>query len=394
MQKTISISRTGLGRVLGQVLLAILMAAVVLINLTPFLDGEGALLDFGSFYAAGEKSLRGENPYDPDSEYIFEIVFDRVGAGGKMVNLNPPVSVLMFRSLARFEPQTALAVWQALSALLYAGTVLLLAAEYRHSLTPVKVLWAFLLAGAWHTIVLGQIYIALLFLGTLGWIWLKRGRPLLAGLAIGLVVAIKPNFILWPLFLLVSGSAIAFLTAVLSAAIVSAIPIPVLGVEIYRQWLSASALRLETLMMPGNSSIVGLTSRFGGLLPGILLSGVIVLALLVLAWSISRRRPAGEPGTLELVSALGILASLLSSPISWTGYTILLLPIFFSLKRWTLPLTLSAVILAVPFQAVLLFFQTSFSAFVLLGWLYGWALLILLGVLVRKAMTTSSIQTN
>ena len=91
----------------------------------------------------------------------------------------------------------------------------------------------------------------------------------------------------------------------------------------------------------------------------------------------------------EYVSALGIIASLLASPISWTGYTILLLPIFFSLKKWTVPAMVSAAILTVPFQLVLQFFQTSFVSFVIFGWFYGWGILSLLAALVKNSMMTS-----
>ena len=75
---------------------------------------------------------------------------------------------------------------------------------------------------------------------------------------------------------------------------------------------------------------------------------------------------------------------LLASPISWTGYTIFLLPIFFSLKKWTVPAIISAAILSIPFAIVLQLFQTSFVNFVIFGWLYGWGILLLLGDVVEK----------
>ena len=390
MEKTARISTMGILRLLGFALLGVLMVFVVLVNLTPFLDGRGDLMDFGSFYASGVKLARGENPYDSESEYIFEIVFPRVGAGGKMLNLNPPISLLFFRPLAGTDPQRSLKVWQALSALLYIASVMILTRLYREQVTPLRFLWAFLLAGAWHTIVLGQVYAVLLFFAVLGCTWLKQGQSIPAGLAIGLVVALKPNFAVWILFLLAGGYTAASIAAMLTGLLVSAIPVVLYGPRIYSQWLEASALQRETLIMPGNNSLPGLLARFDGVTPGIVISLLLVLALVFLL----HRRASVERQSPEGVSALGILASLLASPIAWTGYTILLLPLFFSLKRWSPAVVFSAALLAIPFQAVLLFFQTSFAAFVLLGWLYGWALLLLLGFVVRKTMTTSSIQTN
>ena len=349
----------------------------IIINLLPFFDNDNSLMDFGSFYASGLKAQNGENPYDPNSEYIFDINFSQVGAGGKMMNLNPPISVVAFRVLSYFDPNRSLIIWQVMSAILYASTVIMLGWYYKQNITPTKIIWAFTLAGFWHTLVLGQIYILLLLFAALGWIFLQKGKYIQAGIAIGLVVAIKPNFVIWPIFLLASGYYVTFFAVAVSGLIVSAIPIFFYGTKIYSQWLEASTLRLETLIMPGNNSIVGLTARFQNMNFGIILSVIIVAALLIF----SKWKTSDNMESSERISALGILASLLASPISWTGYTILLLPIFISLKKWTLPVTISAALLSIPFAIVLQLFQTSFVNFVLFGWLYGWAILLLLGSL-------------
>ncbi|MDQ3006208.1 MAG: DUF2029 domain-containing protein [Chloroflexota bacterium] len=366
-----------IGKVASLTILYLFFIAALIINFTPFMDSQDALMDFGSFYAAGLKAQNGENPYDPNSEYIFDINFSRVGAGGKMMNLNPPISVVIFRALSYFDPHRSLIIWQIVSAVLYASVVIMLGWYYKQNIAPTKIIWAFTLAGFWHTIVLGQIYSLLLLFTALGWLFLQRGKYVPAGIVIGLVVAIKPNFVIWPIFLLASGYYITFLAAAVSGLIISAIPIIFYGTNIYSQWLEASSLRLETLIMPGNNSIVGLTARFQNMNIGILLSVIAVAALLIL----SKSKTPNTPGSSERISALGILASLLASPISWTGYTILLLPIFFSLKKWTFPVMISAALLSIPFVIVLQFFQTSFVNFVLFGWLYGWAILLLLGSL-------------
>jgi len=357
----------------------------IAINILPFVDGKNDLMDFGSFYASGLKIQNSENPYDPNSEYIFEINFSRVGAGGKMMNLNPPISVVLFRFLSLVDPHQSLIVWQVISAILYIGIIFLLATTYKHNVGPVIFLWAFALAGFWHTLVLGQIYILLLLFTVLGWIFLQKGNYIPAGIAIGLLVAIKPNFILWPIFLLFSGYYVTFFMSILSSLIVSLIPVLFYGTRIYAQWLEASALHPETVIMPGNNSILGLTARFGSIPAGIIISLILVLILLIL----SKQKSSDSMEKPEYVSALGIIASLLASPISWTGYTILLLPIFFSLKKWTVPAMVSAAILTVPFQLVLQFFQTSFVSFVIFGWFYGWGILSLLAALVKNSMMTS-----
>ncbi len=356
------------------ILVHLYFVVAIIINLLPFFDNDNSLMDFGSFYASGLKADNGENPYDPNSEYIFDINFSRVGAGGKMMNLNPPISVVAFRILSYFDPNQSLIIWQVVSAILYASTVITLGWVYKLNITPTKIIWAFTLAAFWHTLVLGQIYVLLLLFTALGWIFLQKGKYIPAGIAIGLVVAIKPNFVIWPIFLLASGYYITFLASAVSSLVVSLIPIIFYGPTIYFQWMEASTLRLETLIMPGNNSIVGLTARFQNLNIGIALSVIAVAALLIF----SKLKTSNNVEHSERISALGILASLLASPISWTGYTILLLPIFFSLKKWTFPVTISAAILSIPFAIVLQLFQTSFVNFVLFGWLYGWAILLLL----------------
>jgi len=381
----------GIGKKAILVLVYLFFTAVIIINLLPFFDNDDSLMDFGSFYASGLNIQNGENPYNPNSEYIFEINFSRVGAGGKMMNLNPPISVLIFQWLPQFDPHQALIIWQIISVILYASAVFLLAGSYKQNLSPTKFIWVFTLAGFWHTLVLGQIYIFLLLFTVLGWVGLKKGRYILAGMAIGVVIAIKPNFIIWPLFLLVFGYYITFIASVLSGLIISLIPVVLHGTKIYVQWLEASTLQPRTLIMPGNNSILGLTTRFSdNLSVGIALSAIVVIILLILAM----RKKSNDTESMERVSALGILASLLASPISWTGYTILLLPVFLSIKRWTVPVTVSAAILSIPFAIVLQLFQTSFVNFVLFGWLYGWSILFLLGDVVTKTMMTRSIQTN
>jgi hypothetical protein len=379
-----------LGRIAGLVIVCQLFIIVITINTVPFFDGRNDLMDFGSFYASGLKLQNGENPYDPNSAYIFDIFFERVGAGGKMMNLNPPISAVIFQILTRFEPQQSMIVWQIISALLYLLVVWMLTSAYKDHIKPGFVLWAITLAGFWHTLVLGQIYILLLLFATLGWILLRRGRYILAGLSIGLVVAVKPNFILWPLFMLVSGYTITSIASLISCVAITIIPVLVYGTKIYSQWLGASAIHPETLIMPGNNSILGLTTRFQGLTSGIIVSIMVVITLLVL----SRLKSPIHMQPIEYISALGIIASLLASPISWTGYTILLLPIYFSLRRWTPLIVISAVILAIPFQIVLQLFQNSFFNFVFWGWLYGWGILLLSIEVVRNTMMTNNIQTN
>lgn len=363
---------------------------VLMIDVFPFLGEQSELMDFGSFYASGLHIRNGENPYSPDSEYVWKFNFSRVNAGGTMINLNPPITAMIFGYIARFDPHKAFKTWQAISAILFTVLIFALTAVYQKNITPAVFIWAFTLAGFWQTLTLGQIYVFLLLFVVLGWISIRKNRYILAGLAIGVVVAVKPNFILWPIFLLVSGYYVIFLVSVISSLLISLIPVLFYGVRVYEQWLQASSLRIETLILPGNSSILGLTARFNEITAGIIISIILVCTLLYL----SKRNTSTGIESAEHISALGIIASILASPISWVGYTMFLLPIFCSMKKWNYPVIVSAVILSIPFGFIPKLWQTSFLNFVIFGWFYGWGILSLLGAVIKNIMMTSRIQRN
>jgi hypothetical protein len=128
------------------------------------------------------------------------------------------------------------------------------------------------------------------------------------------------------------------------------------------------------LLIAGNSSLQSLTARFGSSTPGTVLSVLLVGVGLYFAYH--------NKYSLNKINALGIVGSLLISPFSWAGYTILTLPIFFSRSQWNWQYKLSAAMLSFPYLVILYFFQKSFFNSVLFGWLYGWGLLLILVELV------------
>jgi hypothetical protein len=84
------------------------------------------------------------------------------------------------------------------------------------------------------------------------------------------------------------------------------------------------------------------------------------------------------------VNVLGVILSLLASPICWPGYTILLLPYFLSIQEWTWPTVLSALILAIPTRIMLALWENNSFNFIVFGWTYGWSLLILLALILYR----------
>lgn len=333
-------------------------------------------LDFGSFVASGRFAANGENPYSADSPLIFRVEFPGIDHTGLAPNLNPPISILLFRGLAAIPIHTSLLVMKIGSIILYIISVM---AALRYSAGGQKTVpssqwrlaWLLSLAGFWHCIELGQIYIPLLFIAIVAWICFKKGDQILGGVALGFLIAIKPNFIFWAFALLASLNWKAFITAGIVSLGISLVPVTLYGPEIYYQWLEASSIfSPDLLIFPGNNSLQGLTARFALQELGVWLSVILsAAALIFIAW----KKPAGH-----IVNGIGILVSLLISPIAWTGYTLLVIPILLERRQWNYLHWASAVIFMVPFPVILYLFQTSTFNFIFWGWFYGWGLISLL----------------
>jgi alpha-1,2-mannosyltransferase len=157
-----------------EMLAAGLLILVITFNVIIVGSALGQTYDFGSFAASGINLTNQDNPYDANSPLVFESVFPPVNAGGRLPNLNPPFTLLFFRFITEQNVLTALNIWRGLSAGMYLVTLLILARRYQPGF--VKLIWGLALAGIWHTIGLGQIYVPLLLIATLAWINLEEKR--------------------------------------------------------------------------------------------------------------------------------------------------------------------------------------------------------------------------
>ncbi|MCC6381463.1 MAG: DUF2029 domain-containing protein [Dehalococcoidia bacterium] len=322
------------------------------------------LLDWGSFVASGRAANAGLDPYG-----VYPLTF-RVGPeAAPAPNLNPPVSVYAFRAVAPFDPVASQRAWYVASLALYVVVVLTLVGTSRRGPAWLWGLWALALAGIWHTLELDQIYVPLLLLGMGAWLALERGRPVAAGVSMGALAAVKPQFLLWPALLLLARHRRAALAGFATAAAFSAVPLMVDGPAIYREWLAVTPSLTAGQPFPGNSALPGVAARLGVPLAGVALAVVIVVALA--GWALLRR-----PSALR-VSAAALLGSLLAGPISWAGYTLLLLPALFRAPVTWLSLAAMA-LLCFPYWLVLDLAGRGPTLSFLAGSVYAWALLLLL----------------
>ncbi|MEJ2707587.1 MAG: glycosyltransferase family 87 protein [Anaerolineales bacterium] len=333
------------------------------------------LRDFGSFVAAGQAAAKGQNPYQENSSLVYSVFFPNTGKSVLSPNLNPPVSVLFFQPLAALDPVKVLLIWRLLSLFGFGLAILLLWRPAGRTTLALQVVWSFSLAGLWSVLELGQIYVFLLLIVVGAWRLLRGGWQVPAGILIGLLFAIKPNFAVWAVALFLSGYYPVALSAFVSAGLISLIPLLIYGPIIYQEWFRAIT-SFNGLSNASNASLMGFFERVGVAWLGPV---VVVILLLVFAVWVWRARPA-----IMKTSAIALLVSLLAAPIAWVGYTLILLPIFLE-YRWNRPLWISAALLTIPAPLVLFTAEFGLVNRLVVGSLYGLALwLALYAILIRR----------
>jgi alpha-1,2-mannosyltransferase len=255
------------------------------------------------------------------------------------VNLNPPISVLLFQLVAHVDPDVAFRGWQIGSALLYVAVVAWLLRTFptpeRWWLGVAMLVWS----PFWSTLDLGQLYVPLLALAAIGFVFADR-KPWLAGACIGLLVAIKPQYAIWPVLLVAAGHWRPSLAALLTGAAASLLPIALGHADWYAEWLAASG-SLEMLVYTDNLSLPSLLTRAGVPLSTALAATAAWLVALAVTVAI-RRWPTSRTSSVALVSAA------LAGPVSWVGYALLLAPVLISAGGRTERMTLAVLLLSVP----------------------------------------------
>ena len=302
-------------------------------------------VDFDSFWRSARALLGGGDIYD---------------AGARLVNLNPPVWTVLISPLGLMEAIDAYRLFVLLSILVVIGYLAWTAEEVR-----VRSAWAVVGSGLLllsspllSTLALGQVYPVLTLGLVVAWISDRRDDQRLSGIALGIVVALKPSLapvLLWPLVRRRWDS--------FSAACVSGLAASLLGFVVAGP---SATLRYVGILNEGsanpywdNASIPAAAARFFtehpygqnlATLPWMVYVGY-ALGIGVLALTAVRVRDGGEAGLWALVAA-----SLLVSPIAWHNYLVLLGPgILLLLARGRVaPALLLLALQAIPAQWILL----------------------------------------
>ncbi|MCC6626188.1 MAG: DUF2029 domain-containing protein [Chloroflexi bacterium] len=300
--------------------------------------------DLTAFLASGAALNAGQNPYGPAAW-----VMPRA-TGDALPNMNPPLWLPLFGAAAALDPALVTAAWFGLSLALVLAALALLTRAYPAAATRARLAWVICLGGLWHTLLLGQIYTVLLLLAVGVWLLLRGGRPVAAGLLLGVLVALKPNFVIWPLLLLLAGQARPALWAGTSAGLLSLLPALWYGPAIYGQWLAVVQQMAGFDVPARNAALPGLIARLGWPALGLPLTAVLLAAL---AGWVAWRRPDREA-----TSELGLTATLIAGPLTWPGYTLLLLPLFWRRAHWPPALAAIALLLTYPAMSLVTGLQT------------------------------------
>ena len=294
--------------------------------------------DFGSFFLSGWAARTGQDPYHmPLGRLPF--TFTWTGAP----NLNPPAALPLWALLAALPPTSAMLLWTLGSALLYLG---ILAALVRFGDRPLGLWtlgWALACGGFWYTLQVGQIYVPLLALVALVVLSLRRDQTLRAGVALGLLCAVKPNLLLWPFLLFLGGQRKTAIVAFLTSLLVDLAAAVAYGPRVYRSWLAVLHAAGESAS-PLDLSVFSVSSRLG--LPYLGLPLAVALLLSAGLWA-HRTRPSAES-----IGLVGLVVALLAAPVAWVGYTILIVPALLA-RPWPPRFTVSALLLLIPSGAIL-----------------------------------------
>ncbi|MDN5917659.1 MAG: DUF2029 domain-containing protein [Pseudonocardia sp.] len=273
-------------------------------------------IDFDTFWRSAVALVDGTGIYDTDA---------------KLHNLNPPILSLLLAPLGMLDAVLAYRIFVTLTVLMVAGSVFAAARELRigRAWTALAVASVLVASPLHGTLALGQIYGILLVGVTAGWIAERRGRPRLAAVLYGVTVAIKPSLAPLLLLPLVQRRWPEFRAGVAATALATLAGMAAAGFSTGPQWLRMAlaepvATVLDNAALPGLAIRWGLPSLVGTLVGAALLVGTLLLfAVRTHRYGIDPSRGTDPAG----VAPWAVLATgLLTAPISWHNYLILLWP--------------------------------------------------------------------
>ena len=316
-------------------------------SIDPVRPDERNLFDFVQEWTSARNLLAGLPVYTNQQESL-PGHRDGIGFHPKIILLNynahPPVSVLLGVPLALFSYRTAHLAWNLISLGLLGISLSLIIQSLRIEISPLGILvlsaLLSLLNPLQQQLIHGQLNLVLLLLLTLSWRADRTVRPVLAGAALGIAVTIKvfPAFLL--LYFLFRRDWIALLSAVTTAALLTLLSLPLLGlrtyqdyvtqvlpqVSVFRSHLINASLPAYWIKLFEGATLLNTEQRLQAVFHAPILAKVatavsigMILGQLYLVTSRAKNRDERD-----YAFGLAITAMLLLSPICWEHYFLLL----------------------------------------------------------------------
>jgi alpha-1,2-mannosyltransferase len=275
----------------------------------------GMHADFDSFWRSARALLAGDDLYD---------------TGARLVNLNPPVWTVLISPLGILQALTAYRVFVLISLVTTVGYLAWTAEEIRLGPAWAVVGGVMLLLSSplLSTLALGQVYPVLTLGLVAAWMADRRDRQGLSGVALGLVVALKPSLLpvlLWPVVRRrwrAFGAALAAGAAATLVGVIGAGPRATLDYIGILSDGSASPY-WDNASLPGAAARLFTDNPYAehvATLPWTIYVAYAV-GIGVVVFTAAKVQRDQEAGLWALVAA-----SLLASPIAWHNYLVLLGP--------------------------------------------------------------------
>ena len=322
--------------------------------------------DFDTFWRSARAFWQGRDVY---------------ATGAELKNLNPPLWVLLISPLGLLEPLVAYRCFVLITLFMTVGYLAWMAGRLR--LRPV---WAvigtamlLLSSPLLATLALGQIYPVLALGLVAAWSADRRGKLVVSGGVLGLVVALKPSLLpllLWPLVRRRWRTVVAAIGAGAGATLIGA---AVVGFGATLDWLrllsdSSASPYWDNASLPSAAARLFTDNPYAQHVAtwAWTIPVAYTLGIAAVVVTAARVRGGAEAGLWALAAA-----ALLASPIAWHNYLVLLAPgILLLLARgWVAPAFLLLTLQAIPGQWPLLWNQQQTVAATLALTLYLYILL-------------------
>jgi alpha-1,2-mannosyltransferase len=275
-------------------------------------------MDFDIFWRSAEALREGRDIYDTET----------------WESSNPPLWTVLISPLALLEPLTAYRSFVLITLAMSVGSMVWMADELRlrAGWTAIGVVMLVLSSPLLGTLALGQIYPVLALGLVAAWVADRHRRTRISGVALGLVVALKPSLapvMLWPVVRRRWGTLGAALISGAVATIVGGLVAGAGALFDYVRLLADPARTRYWISYWDNASLPSAAARLFtennfvepiSTLPW-LVPVAYVLALGAIGLTVAKARTNPEMGLWALVAA-----SLLASPLAWHNYLVLLGP--------------------------------------------------------------------